>query len=190
MNVLQFWLIDSIVKASAYALASESSPRHSADYEPLFQGPEDDDGEHPQRHDIENPAPSGSRAHSISTCVEEHKTLSSRASTKTFEDEQEDLPPSSSTSTPSAGGSAAGTPRRRPSSHSPIPKRKRSPPPPLDLSNVIDSVDVSGARVIAVSGTPMTGRKESSDSGSILSHVSEKLSTKAGQGGRNNSSTQ
>ena len=66
MNVLQFWLIDSIVKGSSnnYApltLVSET-PRGSLDpdSEPLFRASEDDDDDDDgfsARHDIENPIP-------------------------------------------------------------------------------------------------------------------------------------
>jgi hypothetical protein len=64
MNIVQFWLIDSIVKASeSPTLAFQSdSPRHSyednQDREPLFGVPSDDEDEadagHNTRHDIEN----------------------------------------------------------------------------------------------------------------------------------------
>jgi hypothetical protein len=63
MNILQFWLIDSIVKASEEAsLALQSdTPRHSyedSQREPLFGVPsedEDDDAGALSRHDVENP---------------------------------------------------------------------------------------------------------------------------------------
>lgn len=185
MNVLQFWLIDSIVKASVYAFVPESSPRNSTDREPLFNGMEDDDdGEgdvaHTQRrHDIENPAPSGSRPRSFSSrksSVEEQKLLSSRASTTAPEIEDDltypPLPPSSS---PSPSRSKSRTPIRRLSSHSPVPKRKRSPPPPLDLRGSTESADASGVRVVPVTGTPLSARKDSQNLGSV-SLVTEKSS--------------
>jgi len=45
MNILQFWLIDSIVKASTTSDAARPSPRNSdaGDREPLFNSPDDDD---------------------------------------------------------------------------------------------------------------------------------------------------
>lgn len=63
MNIIQFWLIDSIVKATSQDVESEpgSSPRHSADREPLFStnASEDESGEDScserRVHDIENP---------------------------------------------------------------------------------------------------------------------------------------
>ncbi|KAK0491439.1 vacuolar membrane protein-domain-containing protein [Armillaria novae-zelandiae] len=62
MNILQFWLIDSIVKASNEQFVSLDTDVHDtldhADREPLFGVPsddEDDDDTGNQRHDIENP---------------------------------------------------------------------------------------------------------------------------------------
>ncbi|KAF8559439.1 hypothetical protein OG21DRAFT_1562464 [Imleria badia] len=63
MNIVQFWLIDSIVKASTSPIAIRSSPRSSdaQDREPLFSSPDDDDDVLPR--DIEDgPRPSTSRA--------------------------------------------------------------------------------------------------------------------------------
>lgn len=188
MNVLQFWLIDSIVKASAYALAPESSPRQSADREPLFNDTGDDDDEegvvHSQsRHDIENPAPSGSRSRSISSrksSVDEQKTISSRTSTKSPE-QQSDHDYPSHTSSASPSGSSIRSYSRRPSTNSPAPKRKRSPPPPLRLHDSPASVDASGVKVIAVAGTPLSGRTEARDTGNASSVVTEKLSSGTGQ---------
>jgi hypothetical protein len=69
MNVVQFWLIDSIVKAHTPPLTLDDEPsRHGAsdgDREPLFQagGSDDEDealdepGSIPSKHDIESPEP-------------------------------------------------------------------------------------------------------------------------------------
>ncbi|KDQ64450.1 hypothetical protein JAAARDRAFT_28080 [Jaapia argillacea MUCL 33604] len=75
MNILQFWLIDSIVKASSSTLllpTSSEQPRASHDQsnEPLFRASsddsdDDDDDHHGRRHDIENP-PRSSRSRSPS----------------------------------------------------------------------------------------------------------------------------
>ena len=66
MNVLQFWLIDSIVKAQAPLSVSTDDPsgRGSSDREPLFQA-DDSDGEDETvdelestpKYDVENPEP-------------------------------------------------------------------------------------------------------------------------------------
>lgn len=54
MNIIQFWLIDSIVKASeSSTVVPSGDPRNSEDREPLFGAP-DDEGDSPP-HDIENP---------------------------------------------------------------------------------------------------------------------------------------
>ena len=59
MNIIQFWLIDSIVKASTtgpLALDVEHGPYQDQVHEPLFHAPEDDDDDtgrrdiHPARH--------------------------------------------------------------------------------------------------------------------------------------------
>ena len=68
MNILQFWLIDSIVKAHAppVALTDDTSRLgiHSGDQEPLFQadGSDEDEtvdepGSTPPKYDVENPEP-------------------------------------------------------------------------------------------------------------------------------------
>jgi len=66
MNVLQFWLIDSIVKAHDPPLTlSDSQGRGSGDQEPLFQadGSDEEDetvdesGSTPPKYDVENPEP-------------------------------------------------------------------------------------------------------------------------------------
>src|SRR5882762_1308924 len=44
MNVLQFWLVDSIVKASSAVVLPSDSPRNSTDREPLFNADEESDG--------------------------------------------------------------------------------------------------------------------------------------------------
>ncbi|KDR84044.1 hypothetical protein GALMADRAFT_55406 [Galerina marginata CBS 339.88] len=56
MNVLQFWLIDSIVKASsAGEVALDIEQGNYQDREPLFNAPEDeDDNDHPGRTDAVN----------------------------------------------------------------------------------------------------------------------------------------
>jgi len=68
MNILQFWLIDSIVKAHAppVALTDDTSRlgAHGGDREPLFQadGSDEDEtadepGSTPPKYDVENPEP-------------------------------------------------------------------------------------------------------------------------------------
>ena len=52
MNVVQFWLIDSIVKASAAAVAAQDIESSLQDREPLFR--EDDDDQSPPRLETAN----------------------------------------------------------------------------------------------------------------------------------------
>lgn len=90
MNILQFWLIDSIVKAASPDgdPLTSTSPRHSADREPLFDSNRyDDEGDEDApvlRPDIENALFAGSSSDSLRSKIpaeEEQKYLSSRAST-------------------------------------------------------------------------------------------------------------
>ena len=60
MNILQFWLIDSIVKASASAMAAE--PTHQ-DRDPLLSAPAMDDNEQPSPRLVE----SANRRRSVSS---------------------------------------------------------------------------------------------------------------------------
>lgn len=75
MNVLQFWLIDSIVKASAHpaavALPDDATDDLQPENEPLFQLSDDEDEEDEgnggrirQVHDVENPRPPLDRSQS------------------------------------------------------------------------------------------------------------------------------
>lgn len=47
MNVVQFWLVDSIVKASAAAMAAQGIVPTHQDRDPLFSAPGVDDNEQP-----------------------------------------------------------------------------------------------------------------------------------------------
>ncbi|KAK1223315.1 hypothetical protein PQX77_013792 [Marasmius sp. AFHP31] len=162
MNVLQFWIIDSIVKASdaPVALDAESpNGRDQADREPLFNAPsddEDDDDTAPHRpHDIENPPPprSNTRSHSShsqkggSSDVDGQKA--SGSSTPMDSLELHPYPPSrnnsfnSDSSTPSSGAS---TPKLREANK--LNKKKRGPPSPLNIQPkyqpAINSPQVTG----------------------------------------------
>ncbi|KIY73895.1 hypothetical protein CYLTODRAFT_416551 [Cylindrobasidium torrendii FP15055 ss-10] len=75
MNTLQFWLIDSIVKASPEESVSLNTDAHDGlDREPLFRASEDDDGGADQvgqqRYDVENPR-------ALSSSSPEHGSASS-----------------------------------------------------------------------------------------------------------------
>ncbi|THH12270.1 hypothetical protein EW145_g114 [Phellinidium pouzarii] len=184
-NVLQFWLIDSIVKATAYQ--DTSVPRHSADCEPLFNALASDDDEDDGRpapsqgYDIENPMPSRSRPHSVSsgkTSGEEQKDFSSRASSNETEEREHAYPPHASTSPSSSILS-----ERCSHARSSICKRRRSPPPPLQLCPQSTAIDPTGVRVVAVAGTPLTGRKTTEPEIDTPSSMNEKLSSVDQTGG-------
>ncbi|KAF8806299.1 hypothetical protein BYT27DRAFT_7243086 [Phlegmacium glaucopus] len=67
MNITQFWLIDSIVKASAAVMVVQDVESTDQDYEPLFGAPaEDDDDQHPPRLETAN---RGSSRRSVSPSV-------------------------------------------------------------------------------------------------------------------------
>lgn len=148
MNILQFWLIDSIVKASTpTSVALENSPNLSRhpDREPLFRAPSDDedDGDDYQNRDVENQL-SLPRSHSrdltqqidhksftTSSTSDEHK---STGSTSDQPADQHSYPPSLSsslTSTSSSSNQSHGSPRP---AHNLLKKAKRRPPPaPLSI---------------------------------------------------------
>jgi len=144
MNILQFWLIDSIVKASSAPVVLPSdSARNSSDEhdrEPLFAASsddEEDDAGGRTRYDIENPRPH-SRSNSPSRDKRSSNTLSTQEDYKSSGSASSGTPSNQvehalsmhayppSTSTPSSS---------RPTSTSPKPvhKYKRSPPPPIPI---------------------------------------------------------
>ena len=157
MNVVQFWLIDSIVKASAQnsslALPTDS-PRSSREEEPLFQAHSDDEDEDllPSRpHDIENPpihsrslSKSRSRSRdpklSISTGVSPISSHAASPSRKDLEHRASEIslhsypPPGNTSGTPSpASSSASISGSFSGTSSNGTKRRRRSPPPPLHL---------------------------------------------------------
>jgi hypothetical protein len=138
MNCLQFWLIDSIVKASAPpspVSLSPDTPRDSdeRDREPLFRASyddEDDDSATP--HDLESQPPrtgSGEPVIRKDPAADEHKSIGSIAGSSVPSTSQAAMHayPPSLTRSGSAGSSPASS---RISSKSPQ-RRRRSPPPPL-----------------------------------------------------------
>lgn len=150
MNVLQFWLIDSIVKASSAApVALDSDARdtlNNADREPLFgvqSDDEDDDDISRGRHDIENqlldprkrsssdsPARASDKTYSAST-------PSQKGSGTTTPGQAQDVhsyPPSLSSSLTSASSSASSSPiNPKPAKNLLKTARRRSPPSPLNI---------------------------------------------------------
>lgn len=154
MNVLQFWLIDSIVKASeAVKLFDEERPDHDA-HEPLFRASEDndDDDEAGARH-----ADHGRQPRSMSRSIspppprkpedksnftpQESKSIASSSSRNDLPNDQESrdhadglsYPPSLSSSLTSADSSPSTSFSHHSTPSSSRSKRRRSPPRALDI---------------------------------------------------------
>ncbi|SJL02450.1 uncharacterized protein ARMOST_05777 [Armillaria ostoyae] len=153
MNILQFWLIDSIVKASNEQFVSLDTDVHDAldhaDREPLFGVPsddEDDDDTGNQRHDIENPrsrspthqhhrSQSNDKSSGGSTPLASEPKLSGSGTPQPIPGETHEIhayPPSLSSSVASASTVASISP---PSIReaTKLNKKRRSPPTPIHI---------------------------------------------------------
>lgn len=149
MNILQFWLIDSIVKASAVSLSldSETPDAFDAAREPLFGVPSDDDEDDDSAtrpHDIENPfpvthshSPPHSRSHSTdktmsgSTTPEDQKYAPSGSNTPGDNLAMHAYPPSLDSSIASISSTSSNPPSIKEATK--LNKKRRSPPSPLSL---------------------------------------------------------
>ena len=99
MNIVQFWLIDSIVKASASAMAAQGLEPTQQDRDPLLSAPAIDDNEQPSPR-------SANRRRSVSSLDSrnpELQVVTSYQTTISISDEQES---GSSSSTCLAGAYA------------------------------------------------------------------------------------
>ncbi|KAG7447595.1 uncharacterized protein BT62DRAFT_930610 [Guyanagaster necrorhizus] len=154
MNILQFWLIDSIVKASNEQFVSLDTDVHDvldhADREPLFgvaSDDEDDDGMSAQHHDIENPRSRSptlqhERSHSndkssggSTTPLASEPKLSGSSTPQTIPGETYNVhayPPSLSSSVASAS-TMASIPASSLREATKLNKKRRSPPTPLHI---------------------------------------------------------
>ncbi|EGO02109.1 hypothetical protein SERLA73DRAFT_177853 [Serpula lacrymans var. lacrymans S7.3] len=170
MNILQFWLIDSIVKASSSSvILPTDTPRNShdnRDREPLFGASsdedDDDDASGHLHHDVESAVrPSYSRSPSDgdkSTIIgsEENKSIPSGSATPIEIKNnvnvlsKHEYPPSSAGSSLSSRRTGASSKSRH--------KYKRSPPPPLQIrlphQPAINSPDPSALRLSSHSVQP------------------------------------
>lgn len=151
MNILQFWLIDSIVKASEVPSAAllTDSLRHAYDdgqREPLFGAPSDDEDEDADagtlpRHDIENPRTrSRSRDENKSLKLDEHRPTDSGMSTPDVSDGGASVPmhaypPSGNSVGTNTASSSRGASLMSPPSGESSHKTKRSAPAPLRLQS-------------------------------------------------------
>ncbi|KAJ7437115.1 vacuolar membrane protein-domain-containing protein [Mycena galericulata] len=148
MNIVQFWLIDSIVKASGVALDADTPD--PLDREPLFGAPDDDDDEIPNIHtqtDIEShprrlsrslsPSSGRSRSSDKLRTPLEPKSSGSTTPSPSQPIDMHAYPPSLASSASSASASSASPP------HPPVlreatklkPKR-RSPPSPIHIRTI------------------------------------------------------
>jgi hypothetical protein len=148
MNILQFWLIDSIVKASEdtpFTLQSDT-PRHShedSQREPLFGVPSDDEDDDDDagvlsRHDVENPrSRSRSRDVNDASTPEENKSETSGTITPGISEGGTSVPlhayppnvDNKDASTPSSSRKGSISPQPGEPTH----KYKRSIPAPLRI---------------------------------------------------------
>lgn len=152
MNILQFWLIDSIVKASVITLEDDAPDAFDrADREPLFGVPSDDEDDNldAPHYDIENPrpaprtrSPSGSRSRSSDKDVErvapfEPKTSGSNTPGQSLE--MHSYPPSlsGSVTSQSTSSSSSSSPPSLIKEATKLNKpKRRNPPAPLNIHDV------------------------------------------------------
>ncbi|KAJ4479169.1 vacuolar membrane protein-domain-containing protein [Lentinula aciculospora] len=144
MNILQFWLIDSIVKASSspVALDADAPDSDNPDREPLFGVSSDDDDEnnnlHPQ-HDVQHHRPrsqsrnsvnsrSHSRDKSITFSDNPYESKSSGSTSRTEIVEAHSYPPSLTSSLKSTSSTSSIREANK------LNKKRRPPPAPLNLS--------------------------------------------------------
>ncbi|KAL5507929.1 hypothetical protein ACEPAH_5547 [Sanghuangporus vaninii] len=165
MNVLQFWLIDSIVKAASQdsELLPSSSPRHSADREPLVDSnrSSNDDGDASiNGHDAENVPFIGSSQslESKDAAEDEQKYLSSRTSTNEPEgpDESRTNSPLSSSQNDESRQSFTAQPAS-PTTH----RRRTAPRVPPESQRY----KASGTRILASPGAPAASQKTKQSAG-------------------------
>lgn len=140
MNVLQFWLIDSIVKASAF-LEADRAAASTANYQPLRRDSSDeseseDDAQAARPPDLESPSKAGSTSRSASGRASTVSTASAPKSIRSTRQRSLDKPRNPGPSSIPVASSIHDYPPSRQGSPLPSPKsasfrslRKRSPPP-------------------------------------------------------------
>ncbi|KIK67690.1 hypothetical protein GYMLUDRAFT_256533 [Collybiopsis luxurians FD-317 M1] len=147
MNILQFWLIDSIVKASQspVALAADGPEPDIDHHEPLFRASsdeEDDDHSHQPHFDIENQRPRSrspssihSRSHSqdkdVTFSDNPYESKSSGSSSRAEASDAHSYPPSLSSSVTSSSSMSSIREASK------LNKKRRAPPAPLNLPKPI-----------------------------------------------------
>ena len=164
MNILQFWLIDSIVKASSVSVVLVSdSTRNSADgdvREPLFASSEDEDdyASSHQGHDIERPASRilfNSHSRSVDETPSNDKSSGPVSIPDAFYHSEvtnvtHSYPPSVSSSTRSR--SISNPPKSS--------RKKRSRPPPISITAsgqpAINSPQYTASRIVELQKVDIT----------------------------------
>ncbi|KAF8076750.1 vacuolar membrane protein-domain-containing protein [Lyophyllum atratum] len=142
MNILQFWLIDSIVKARSMVSLDEDSSNvyGSEDHEPLFRAPSDDEGD----GDYRLPDAEGGRPHP----PERHKSVreeyASTGANSSEDPGDHSYPPSLSRST------SSGSITPKPAKNLLKKAKRRAAPAPLSLQNnnppAVNSPGISAAQ--------------------------------------------
>jgi hypothetical protein len=167
MNIVQFWLIDSIVKASNSVSLDTDSPNadDGEQHEPLFTVPsddEDEDEEGSKPDDVENQRPNKysrspgdsyrlSRDKPLSTDIPTPDETKSRAASCSSElRDQHSYPPSLSNSLSSSGSDRS---KATKAATNLLKKKRRGPPAPLHIERVhqpvVNSPLVSALPVVA-----------------------------------------
>ncbi|EKM79919.1 hypothetical protein AGABI1DRAFT_72625 [Agaricus bisporus var. burnettii JB137-S8] len=176
MNIVQFWLIDSIVKASAAVSLDADSPDidDSEHREPLFNAPSDDEDEDDRKPgDVENQRlDRGSHGSTDSYRMSRDKSFSDAsddiksrtASSSSGPRDQHSYPPSLSSSLSSSGSDPSKAAKAAKSAANLLKKKRRGPPAPLHIERisqpVINSPQVSAPpAATSMSKTPMVEMK-------------------------------
>lgn len=141
MNIIQFWLIDSIVKASStpspVALGVNSAdPFHTSDREPLFNADDDEDeGDHQPRRlqrDIENQLSPPSQSSFAPDSYSTGATVMDETEALKKDDDSHPIPAGQHSYPPSLSGSVGSSRSGRSTDGSKGPQRKPSLPTDAD----------------------------------------------------------
>ncbi|KAF8969388.1 vacuolar membrane protein-domain-containing protein, partial [Flammula alnicola] len=170
MNILQFWLIDSIVKASSVA-GPPLDVEHGAyeDREPLFQAPlEDGDDDDPpskrnvsdSRHhrgsisSLDSREHDANDSHSFATDTTSRDEYKSSASSSRQVSDIHGYPPSLSSSFSSNASTPAGAKSPREAKNLMKKTKRREPPTPLHMRPTRDTQSSSSPSSIPVTPSP------------------------------------
>lgn len=170
MNIVQFWLIDSIVKASNGLSLDVNSPSmdDTEHREPLFNAPSDDEDDDAYKSgDVENqrrPQHSSSSldaqlTRDFSSDADEHKSIPSTSSSAP--NDEHSYPPSLSSSITSTTSSSNDHPKGIKPAKNLMKKPRRGPPAPLFIKPVRHPVINSPQ--VSVQSSPSTPAQQAID---------------------------